>query len=411
MQPQGQRATDSNELIAAFRQELSGLTGFKRIVVEPLKDTPVAGKPVELEIIGNDPGRFALAAQLEQFLNDYPGVTEVWTSYKPGKDVVELDLDHQALADRGLTVASVTQMVRIAFDGLLVDELQQVGERIRYRLQFQAEDRGRMETLENLVLINDAGQPVYLRSVAEIRIRPGEAAIRHYLGQRTLTLYGDIDRKQTSVQQVNDALAAYVEEHKLLLHYPSLRLWYGGELEQQRESLGNIGIAFVVCALSVFVVLVLLFNSLSQPFLILFAIPFGLAGVIVGFGLQGEPLSMIALIGILGLIGVLVNDSLVLVHTLNRLRTKRGDWLADQGIAEGTARRLRPIVITSLTTVAALLPTAYGLAGSNPFITPMVLAMAWGILFGTLISLILIPCLYAVDQDVKRRLFRRRFAA
>ncbi len=411
MRPQGQRETDSNELIAAFRQELSELPGFKRIVVEPLKDTPVAGKPVELEIIGNDPGRFVLAKQLEQFLNGYPGVTEVWTSYKPGKDVVELDLDHQALADRGLTVAALTRMVRIAFDGLLVDELQQVEERIRYRLQFQTEDRGRMETLENLVLINDTGQPVYLRSVAEIRIRPGEAAIRHYLGQRTLTLYGDIDRKQVSVQQVNDALAVYVEEHKLLQRYPSLRLWYGGELEQQRESLGNVGIAFVVCALSVFVVLVLLFNSLTQPFLILLAIPFGLAGVIVGFGLQGEPLSMIALIGILGLIGVLVNDSLVLVHTLNQLRIKHGDWLADRTIAEGTARRLRPIVITSLTTVAALLPTAYGLAGSNPFITPMVLAMAWGILFGTIISLVLMPCLYAVDQDIKGRLLGRRFAA
>jgi multidrug efflux pump subunit AcrB len=407
MLPQGQRATNSNELIAAFREEMSALPGYKRIVVEPLKDTPVAGKPVELEIIGNDAGRFALAAQLEDFLKTYPGVTEVWTSYKPGKDLVELGLDHQALAHRGLTVAAVTQMVRVAFDGLLVDELQQVGERIRYRLQFQTEDRGRMETLENLVLINDAGQPVYLRSVADIEIRPGEAAIRHYLGQRTLTLYGDIDRKQTSVQQVNDALAGYIEEHKLLQRYPDLRLWYGGELEQQRESLGNIGIAFAFCALSVFVVLVLLFNSLTQPFLILAAIPFGLAGVIVGFGLQGEPLSMIALIGILGLIGVLVNDSLVLVHTLNRMRTERGDSLGDRGVADGTARRLRPIVITSLTTVAALLPTAYGLAGSNPFITPMVLAMAWGILFGTLISLVLMPCLYAVDQDVKRWLLGR----
>jgi len=265
-----------------------------------------------------------------------------------------------------------------------------------------------METLENLVLINDAGQPVYLRSVADIEIRPGEAAIRHYLGQRTLTLYGDIDRSQISVQQVNDALANYVDAHQLLQRYPNLRLWYGGELEQQRESLGNIGIAFTFCALSVFVVLVLLFNSLTQPFLILAAIPFGLTGVIVGFGLQGEPLSMIALIGILGLIGVLVNDSLVLVHTLNRMRTERGDWLGNRGVADGTARRLRPIVITSLTTVAALLPTAYGLAGSNPFITPMVLAMAWGILFGTLISLVLMPCLYAVDQDVKRWLFGRK---
>ncbi len=402
MLPQGQRVTNSNRLIGALRQELDDLPGYKDIMVEPLKDTPVAGKPVELEIIGNDPGRFALAARLEGFLQAYPGVTQVWTSYKPGKDVVELDLDHRALADRGLTVDAVTQMVRVAFDGLLVDELQQVEERIRYRLQFQAQDRGRMETLENLVLINDAGQAVYLRSVAEIIIRPGEAAIRHYLGQRTLTLYGDIDRTRVSVQQVNDALADFVEEQQLLMRFPSLRLWYGGELEQQRESLGNIGVAFAICALSIFVVLVLLFNSLTQPFLILVAIPFGMAGVIVGFGLQGEPLSMIALIGILGLIGVLVNDSLVLVHSLNRRRIEQGTWLTDQWIAEGTGRRLRPIVITSLTTVAGLLPTAYGLAGSSPFITPMVLAMAWGIFFGTLISLLLMPCLYAVDQDIKR---------
>jgi multidrug efflux pump subunit AcrB len=196
MLPQGQRKTNSNDLIHELRRELAGLAGFKRIVVEPLKDTPVAGKPVELEIIGNDPGRFALAEQLQAFLEDSPGVTEVWTSYKPGKDVVELEL---------------------------------------------------------------------------------------------------------------------------------------------------------------------------------------------------------------------VNDSLVLVHSLNRRRTSHGDWLADKGIADGTASRLRPILITSLTTVAGLLPTAYGLAGSNPFVTPMVLAMAWGILFGTVISLLLVPCLYAVDQDLKRGVLRRAF--
>jgi multidrug efflux pump subunit AcrB len=135
MLPQGQRETNSNELIAAFRKEVSGLPGYKSILVEPLKDTPIADKPVELEIIGNDSGRFALAAQFEGFLKTYPGVTEVWTSYKPGKDLVELDLDHQALAGRGLTVTAVTQMVRVAFDGLLVDELERVGERIRYRPQ------------------------------------------------------------------------------------------------------------------------------------------------------------------------------------------------------------------------------------------------------------------------------------
>lgn len=164
--------------------------------------------------------------------------------------------------------------------------------------------------------------------------------------------------------------------------------------------------AFVVCALAVFFLLVLLFNSITQPFLIMLTIPFGLAGVIVGFIIQGLPLSLIALIGVLGLVGVLVNDSLVMVHTLNRNRKNNPTALSDAQISLGAGNRLRPIVITSATTVAALFPTAYGIAGSNPFITPMVMAMAWGILFGTVISLILLPCLYAIEQDLRKGLTR-----
>jgi len=286
--------------------------------------------------------------------------------------------------------------------------LQTVDERIYYRLQRQSADRGRMQTLENLAIVNSAGEAVYLRSVARLESEPGESSIKHYLGQRTLTLYADIDRSVVDVQRVNDDLKALIEQRGLLTEYPGVRLWFGGELEQQRESLGNIGIAFSFALMAVFMVLVLLFNSLTQPFLILLTIPFGLAGVVVGFSLQGLPLSLIALIGLLGLIGVLVNDSLVMVHTLNRLALDQGRPLDDDQLAEGAGRRLRPILITSLTTVAGLFPTAYGLAGSNPFITPMVMAMAWGILFGTVISLFLLPCLYGADRDIKDLLHRLR---
>ncbi len=343
-------------------------------------------------------------------MQSHAGVTEVWTSFKPGKDVVELVLDYPTLAARGLAVQDVTEAVRVAFDGVIVDELQTVDERINYRLQFRPEDRGRMETLQNLAVINAAGDPIYLRSMAELESRPGEAAIKHYFGQRTLPLYADINRTRTSVQQVNDDLARYVRDAGLLEAHPRIRLWFGGELEQQKESLGDVGIAFLAGISAIFVVLVLLFNSLTQPFLILLSIPFGLAGVVVGFSLQGLPLSLIALIGLLGLIGVLVNDSLVMVYTLNRLAKEQGGPLDDEQLAQGAGRRLRPILITSLTTVAGLFPTAYGLAGSNPFITPMVMAMAWGVLFGTFISLLLLPCLYAINEDLSlaaQRLWRR----
>lgn len=171
----------------------------------------------------------------------------------------------------------------------------------------------------------------------------------------------------------------------------------------------NLRLAFLICVISIFFVLVILFNSLTQPFLIMIVIPFGLGGIIIGFSLQGIEMSFLALIGVLGLIGVLVNDSLVMVASLNRLRipksadsAQRGNFLSNQEIADGASRRLRPIVVTSLTTCAGLFPTAYGIAGSNPFITPMVMAMFWGILFGTLMSLIFLPCLYAAEQDMRK---------
>jgi multidrug efflux pump subunit AcrB len=409
MLPQGQRKINSNDIIADLRQQFKTMKSFQSLQVEPLKDTPVAGKPVELELIGNAPGRFALADLILEFLKKYPGVTETWTSYKPGKDIVELILDHAAMSSRGLTAADVTRAVRIAFDGLIVDELQTVDEEIRYRLQFRPSEQGKLETLRNLIVVNDQGKAIPVRGFAELEPRSGEAAIKHYFGQRTITVYADIDRNVVEVEKVNRDLGRFIEEEKLLQRFPGMRAWFGGELEQQREALGNIQFAFLVCVLSIFFILVILFNSLTQPFLIMIIIPFGLTGVVIGFTLQGIEMSFLALIGILGLVGVLVNDSLVMVANLNRLKggkavdsKDRGRHLHNQEIADGAGQRLRPIVITSLTTCAGLFPTAYGIAGSNPFITPMVMAMFWGILFGTLMSLVLLPCLYAADQDVKK---------
>jgi multidrug efflux pump subunit AcrB len=127
-------------------------------------------------------------------------------------------------------------------------------------------------------------------------------------------------------------------------------------------------------------------------------LPFSLTGVVLAFTLHGLELSLIALIGILGLLGVLVNDSLVLIAHLNK---KRGGspGLSDEQVARGAAERLRPIVITSATTLAALAPAAYGLAGSHPFMTPMIMAIAWGVAFGAPVTLVLLPCLYAAHQD------------
>ena len=413
MLPQGQRKVNSNDIIADLRRQFKVVKGFQSLQVEPLKDTPVAGEPVELELIGNDPGRFDLADLMLDFLKNYPGVIEVWTSYKTGKDIVELNIDHTTLASRGLTIADVTRGVRIAFDGIVVDELQTVDEVVRYRLQFRPQEKGKLETLKNLVIVNNRGKAIPVRSFADMASRPGEASIKHYFGQRSITVYADIDRKRIDVETVNRDLAKFIDQENLLHRFPGMRLWFGGELEQQKAALGNIQFAFLICVISILFILVILFNSLTQPFLIMIVIPFGLSGIIIGFSLQGIEMSFLALIGVLGLIGVLVNDSLVMVAALNRLKTDKSSnsdlpakYLSDREISDGAGNRLRPIIITSMTTCAGLFPTAYGIAGSNPFITPMVMAMFWGILFGTLMSLILLPCLYAAEQDIRKLLGR-----
>ncbi|MCP4663782.1 MAG: efflux RND transporter permease subunit, partial [bacterium] len=228
------------------------------------------------------------------------------------------------------------------------------------------------------------------------------AAIKHYFGERTTTVFADIDRAAVSTAAINAELARYVEQQGLLQRFDRLRLHFGGELEQQQEAVGNVGIAFIMCLVSIFFLLVVLFNSVTQPFLIMVVIPFGFTGVIVGFALQGIELSMIAMIGILGLAGVLVNDSVVMIDALNRRKEEHGGPLSDDEIAEGAKTRLRPVVITSVTTVAGLAPAAYGIAGANPFMTPMIMAMTWGVIFGTFVSLLLLPCLYAADRDFER---------
>jgi multidrug efflux pump subunit AcrB len=263
-----------------------------------------------------------------------------------------------------------------------------------------------LQTLESLAVVNSRGQAIYLNSVARFSVRPGEADITHYLGKRTVTVYGEIDSDQTSVEQINIELAQWIAEQGWSEEYPQLRLYLGGELEQQAEALGDMGTAAIVCLLLIFAALVILFNSLSQPLLILLCIPFGMIGVVLCYAIQGLSMGMMAITGVIGLVGVLVNDSLVLMHSLNE---KRGDLdapLSVTDVAEVAYRRFRPILITSVTTAVGLLPTAYGIMGENSYITPMVMSMAWGVVFGGLVSLVLLPVLYMVEQDIRAKLTR-----
>lgn len=410
LEPLGRRSADTNtrDLVLTLQDWAATKTGFASLVVQAQTDIPVIGKPVQVEVISNGEERYAVAEQLLGFLQQHPAVTNSWDSTNSGKDIIELDVNHELLAARGLTMEQLVRAMRIAADGLLVDELQMLDERVRFRLQLPLSEAGQLDALQRLAIVNSQGEPVYLNSLAQFSVRPGEADIKHYLGKRTVTVYGEIDSELTSIDAINAEVAQWIARQDWNVRYPQLRIQQGGEMEQQEEAIGDLGMAAVICLVLIFASLVMLFNSVSQPLLIILCIPFGMIGVVLCYMVQGLSMGMMAFTGIIGLIGVLVNDSLVLLYTLNEEARAKGDRLDAAEVATVSRRRFRPIFITSVTTAVGLMPTAYGFLGENSYVTPMVMSMAWGVVFGGLVSLVLLPVLYMIEQDIVAGLRRLR---
>jgi multidrug efflux pump subunit AcrB len=206
-----------------------------------------------------------------------------------------------------------------------------------------------------------------------------------------------VDKETTSPLKVTQAVFNHFNLDK---NWPGMRFVLGGEVMETEESMASLFRTLIIAIVGIYFLLVILFNSLTQPFLVMAAIPFGITGVIFAFAFHGEPFSFMAMMGIIGLSGVVVNDSLVLVSHVNELRRKRSSESIRKLVAEGTANRLRAIIMTTLTTVAALLPLAYGFGGTDPWMVPMALALGWGLVFATPLTLILVPCLYMIWTDI-----------
>ena len=184
---------------------------------------------------------------------------------------------------------------------------------------------------------------------------------------------------------------------------------FGGEAEETNKSVQGLIRSFLAALIGIFFLLVLLFNSFTQPFLVILTVPFGLIGVIIAFALHGQDLGFISMVGVVGLTGVVVNDSLVMINHTNTLIKERSEseTIFDM-VLKGGSNRFRPILITSFTTVAGLLPLAYGLGGEDPFIAPMALAIGYGLLFSTPLTLFLLPSLQLIFSDIRQYIDRKR---
>ncbi len=237
-----------------------------------------------------------------------------------------------------------------------------------------------------------------LQEVADFRLEAGPSNFYHYDNERTITVTANTDKEVTTPLIASSAVLGAID---IGADWPGMRIIAGGEAQETQKSMGSLIVAFAIAAVGIYLVLLVLFNSLTQPLVVMLAVPFGLIGVIFAFAVHNEAIGFLAMLGVIGLVGIVVNDSLILVNLVNQMREENDDVSAKTAIVDAARYRLRPILLTSVTTVAGLLPMAYGIGGSDPFSAPMALAMGYGILFATPLTLVLLPCLLLVLEDSK----------
>jgi multidrug efflux pump subunit AcrB len=394
------RDRNADEIVAEMRERTARLEGFKNFTYIIDSGGPPVGRPITLRVVGSDDEtRRALAGEIVTLLEGMAGVKDIERDDKPGKEQIVVDLDYIRLAGNELAVADVAENIRLAYDGEVVTSVRYGDEDVEFRVILEEEARGSAEVLNELVIPNRSGRFVRLSEVADLSTGPGPSNFYHFNNERTVTITGDIEKGITTPLQATEAV---LENFDIDRDWPGMRLVVGGETEETEKSMGSLAAAFAGAAVGIYLVLVLLFNSLVQPLVVMFSVPFGLIGVIIAFAVHQQSPGFLAMLGVIGLMGIVVNDSLILVNLFNRLRRQRPDELPIDLVIEAAGHRFRPILLTSVTTVAGLLPMAYGIGGSDPFSAPMALAMGYGVLLATPLTLILLPCALTVGSDMKR---------
>lgn len=391
-----------------FRQvEEKKINTFKKLDYYIDGGGPPAGKPLEIRITGNNrPVALEIMSEIRDVLSEYP-VSQIDSDYRKGKTETRLIPDYFAVSKAGLSVAQIASTIRTAIDGSIVTELQTAEESIPFRVMLDKESLNFENPLQGLQARNAYGNLVPVSNLVTKKRTVSPETIHRYNGERTYTMTANIDLEKITPEEILSALKPDLQ--KIENNHNGFKIEFGGEAEKDVETRHDMLLAIIGAVTAIYFTLVLQFNSFSQPLLVLMAIPFGLTGILLAFGLQGMDLSMMALTGILGFAGVVINDSLVMVEFMNRLHDEYEQTASgfQQAVIEGAVLRLRPILLTTLTTLAGLVPTAYGfIGGIDSFVSPMVMAMTWGLVVGTASILLVIPLLYSFNHSIRNRLGR-----
>jgi multidrug efflux pump subunit AcrB len=388
-------------------QDLPKMFPHLELAFDEIKHGPPTGRALQVEISSDDNAlNEDVANRLMAYIRSVKGVTSVESGLEQGEDELRVVLDRNIAAYAGIDLKTAAAHVRAAVDGLRVSTTRIGTQEVDITVHYPEITENELDQLLNIKLPNNLGGLVPLRKVAKLEEHPGYTAIRHKAGVRVVNVVANIDTSKITSLEINKLVAQHQPEW-LGDAVGKVKIAYGGEEEKNEESMRDLGIAFLFALVGIFFILAIQFNNLTYPILVMLAIPFGAIGIIISFYLHDKfwhplPLSFFAAMGMVALTGVVVNSSLVLLVFIQRA-LQRGVPCREAIMMAGR-RRLRAVVLTAATTVFGLLPTAYGWGGMDYFVAPMALALSWGLVFATVITLLTIPAALSLTLDIQARL-------
>lgn len=396
--PRESRTTEITvtDLINEWRSMVGPVPGAESINYRATFFRP--GEPIDVQFSGNSLDELSqVGEELKTQLATYPGVFDIADSLSDGKEELRIELSPQGHL-LGLTRSDVVQQVGQAFKGLEAQRIQRGRDDIRVLVRFPFDERNTLSGLNEMLITAPDGRRVPLANVVTLIPGKGPSEITRIDRYRVVNVTADVDKDNTNMTVLQADLIAFIDS--MLVKYPGITYVMEGEQRQQRESFGSLRTGLIMLLFVVYCLLALPLKSYVQPLVVMSVIPFGVIGAVIGHWIMGHPLSFLSTLGLMALLGVVVNDSLVLVDFINQ-QHRAGEKLDDAVKRAGVAR-FRPVMLTSLTTFFGLLPLLTEKATAAQILIPMGISLGFGILFATMITLVLVPTNIMIVDDIAR---------
>lgn len=396
--PATARDRSAEDIIADLREKAGLPEGLAQVQFDRINPGPPAGAPISIGVRGREYKEILPAVEyIKAVLAKEKGVMDLTDSHVIGKKELWVKVDSAIAASAGLSVGDIGTTVRAAFEGIEATQIRKLDEEVAVRVMWPKETRDNQASISDLKISNRTGSLVPITSVAQFGNSQGIANYEHEDNQRQVRVLGDVDTSVTSSIKVNGLVKDMLPE--LEKKFPDVTFNFGGEDQDTEESLTSLFKTFGVALLGILLILVVTFQSLTQAALVLFlTVPLGVIAVIWTFFLHGWPITFMGMLGVIALSGVIVNNSIVYISFVNEARAAGDSKM--KSLMDAGLLRLRPIFLTTFTTVVGILPTAYGIGGLDQFVVPIALALGWGLAIGSLLSTIVFPASVAALDDV-----------